>query len=44
MPEGESTRELVVVRNNQRVFSEVVELYLRIDFTPDRYAQLIHLP
>lgn len=44
-PEGESTRELVVVRNNQRVFSEVVELYLRrIDFAPDGYAELIHLP
>ena len=44
-PEGESTRELVVVRNNQRVFSEVLELYLRrIDFAPDGYAQLIHLP
>lgn len=43
--EGEVTRELVVVRNNQRVFSEVVELYLqRIDFAPDGYAQLIHLP
>jgi uncharacterized protein (DUF433 family) len=44
-PEGESTRELVVVRNNQRVFSEVVDLYLRrIDFGPDGYAQLIRLP
>ncbi len=44
-PEGESARELVVVRNNQRVFSEVVELYLRrIDFAPDGYAQLIYLP
>ena len=44
-PEGESARELVVVRNNQRVFSEIVELYLRrIDFAPDGYAQLIRLP
>lgn len=44
-PEGEVTRELVLVRNNQRVFSEVVELYLRrIDFAPDGYAQLIRLP
>lgn len=43
--EGELMRELVVVRNNQRVFSEVVEDYLRrIDFAPDGYAQLIHLP
>jgi uncharacterized protein (DUF433 family) len=44
-PEGESARELVVVRNNQRVFTEVVELYLRrIDFAADGYAQLIRLP
>ena len=44
-PEGESTRELVIVRNNQRVFSEVVELYLRrVVFAPDGYAQLIQLP
>jgi uncharacterized protein (DUF433 family) len=44
-PEGESARELVVVRNNQRVFSEVVELYLqRIDFAADGYARLIRLP
>jgi uncharacterized protein (DUF433 family) len=44
-PEGESARELVVVRNNQRVFNEVVDLYLRrIDFGPDGYAQLIRLP
>jgi uncharacterized protein (DUF433 family) len=44
-PEAESARELVVVRNNQRVFTEVVELYLqRIDFAADGYAQLIRLP
>src|SRR5580704_4467991 len=44
-PEGESARELVVVRNNQRVFTGVVELYLRrIDFAADGYAQLIRLP
>lgn len=44
-PEGESARELVVVRNNQRVFSEVVEQYLqRIDFAGDGYTQLIRLP
>jgi Protein of unknown function (DUF433) len=31
--EGESARELVVVRNSQPVFAEVVDLYLqRIDF------------
>lgn len=41
----ELTRELVVVRNNQRVFSEVVDLYLRrVDFAADGYAQLIRLP
>ena len=44
-PEGESARELVVVRNNQRVFTEVVDLYLqRIEFAADGYAQLIRLP
>jgi uncharacterized protein (DUF433 family) len=44
-PAGESARELVVVRNNQRVFTEVVELYLRrIEFAADGYAQLIRLP
>src|SRR5437588_11788084 len=44
-PEGESARELVVVRNNQRVFTKVVELYLqRIAFAADGYAQLIRLP
>lgn len=44
-PEGESARELVVVRNSQRVFSEIVELYLqRIEFAADGYAQLIRLP
>jgi uncharacterized protein (DUF433 family) len=44
-PEGESARELVVVRNNQRVFTEIVEHYLqRIEFARDGYAQLIRLP
>jgi len=44
-PEGESARELVVVRNGQRVFAEVVEQYLRrVDFAADGYAQLIRLP
>lgn len=44
-PEGESARELVVIRNNQRVFAEVVEQYLRrVDFAADGYAQVIHLP
>ncbi|MDH2425296.1 DUF433 domain-containing protein [Sphaerisporangium sp. TRM90804] len=41
----DSTRELVVVRNNQRVFSEIVADYLRrVDFAPDGYAQVITLP
>jgi uncharacterized protein (DUF433 family) len=44
-PAGESARELVVVRNNQRVFTEVVAQYLqRVDFAADGYAQLIRLP
>ena len=44
-PEGESARELVVVRNNQRVFTEIVDSYLRrVDFASDGYAQVIHLP
>ena len=44
-PEGESARELVVVRNNQRVFADVVARYLRrVDFAADGYAQLIQLP
>jgi uncharacterized protein (DUF433 family) len=39
-----STRDLVVVRNNQRVFKEVVDAYLRrIDFSDDGWASLIHL-
>lgn len=44
-PEGDSARELVVVRNNQRVFTEVVDQYLsRIDFGSDGYARVIQLP
>jgi uncharacterized protein (DUF433 family) len=44
-PEGESARELVVVRNGQRVFTEVVDQYLsRVDFASDGYARLIRLP
>jgi uncharacterized protein (DUF433 family) len=35
----------VVIRNNQRVFAEVVEQYLRrVNFAADDYAQVIHLP
>ncbi|MCO5989375.1 DUF433 domain-containing protein [Actinoallomurus spadix] len=44
-PGGISARELVVVRNNQRVFAEVVEEYLRrVEFADDGYAQMIRLP
>ncbi len=44
-PEGESARELVVVHNNQRVFSEIIEDYLRrVEFASDGYAQIIRLP
>ena len=35
----------MVVRNNQRVFNEIVESYLRrVEFGDDGYARLIHLP
>ncbi|MGH3754576.1 MAG: hypothetical protein ACRDRP_18125 [Pseudonocardiaceae bacterium] len=44
-PEGRSARELVVVRNNQRVFNEIIESYLRrIKFRDNQWGQLIHLP
>jgi uncharacterized protein (DUF433 family) len=44
-PEGLVARDLVVVRNNQRVFTEAVEQYLsRVDFSSDGYARLIRLP
>jgi uncharacterized protein (DUF433 family) len=40
-----AAHELVVVRNGQRVFNEVVRSYLqRLDFGPDGYPMLIHLP
>jgi uncharacterized protein (DUF433 family) len=43
--EARSARELVAVRNGQRVFGEIVDFYLRrIDFAPDGYARLIRLP
>lgn len=43
--DGAAARELVVIRNGQRVFNEVVESYLRrIEFGPDGYARLIRLP
>lgn len=38
-------QELVVVRNNQRMFSEVVQEYLqRMEFGDDGYVRLIRLP
>jgi uncharacterized protein (DUF433 family) len=40
-----AARELVVVRNNQQVFNEVVAAYLqRLVFGDDDYVTLIHLP
>lgn len=37
--------ELVVVRNGQRMFSEIVDKYLaRLEFGDDNYVRLIHLP
>lgn len=37
--------ELVVIRNGQRVFKEVIDEYLqRIEYGSDGYAKLIHLP
>ena len=37
--------ELVVARHGQRVFAEAVEQYLvNIEYGPDQYASLIHLP
>ncbi|MGV1007156.1 MAG: hypothetical protein ACOYBY_00930 [Dermatophilaceae bacterium] len=44
-PEARSARQLVVVRNNQRVFNEIVDDYLqRVEFAADGYPQIIHLP
>ena len=40
-----AARELVVVRGDQRVFTEVVDAYLRrLQFADDGYVQLIRLP
>ena len=44
-PEAEGARQLVVVRNGQHVFNEVVDQYLRrVEFGSDGYARLIRLP
>lgn len=43
--ERNQTMELVVLRNGQRVFTEIVRDYLqRIEYAHDGYAQLLHLP
>jgi uncharacterized protein (DUF433 family) len=43
--DGEDVMRLVVVRNGQHVFTEVVQQYLRrIEFAEDGYANVIHLP
>ena len=40
-----AARELVVVRHGQRVFNDVIDAYLRrLEFDPDGYARLLHLP
>jgi uncharacterized protein (DUF433 family) len=42
---AQSARQLVVVRDGQRVFNEVVDRYLqRVEFSDDGYAALIRLP
>lgn len=43
--EGKSVRDLVVVRNGQRVFAEVIDEYLqRIQYAADGYPELIKVP
>ncbi len=43
--EARPVRNLVVVRNGQRVFVEVIEAYLsRIEYAVDGYAALIRVP
>ena len=44
-PEGRSVLNLVVIRSGQRVFTEVIEAYLRrIEYADDGYPRLIHVP
>jgi uncharacterized protein (DUF433 family) len=44
-PEGNTARELVVVRHGQRVFDEVVDSYLkRVTYADDGWAERIRLP
>ena len=43
--EGREARNLVVVRNNQRVFVDAIQSYLRrIEYADDGYAALIRVP
>ena len=42
---GREPSDLVVVRNDQRIFVEIVTKYLqRIEYGPDGYATVIHVP
>ncbi len=44
-PDAPAARELVVVRNHQQVFAEVIEQYLQlIDYDQDGYARRLRLP
>jgi len=44
-PEARSARRLIVVRNGQGVFNEMMEDYLhRITYGADNYARIIRLP
>lgn len=44
-PAAKSLRQLMVVRNDQHVFSDVVDRYLsRVTFGADGYVELIRLP
>jgi uncharacterized protein (DUF433 family) len=44
-PEGNTARELVVVRHGQRVFDEIVDSYLkRVTYADDGWAERIWLP
>jgi uncharacterized protein (DUF433 family) len=43
--EGRSVLNLVVIHSGQRVFTEVIEAYLRrIEYADDGYPRLIHVP
>lgn len=43
--DARAIRELVVVRSGQRVFADIIDLYLRrITYGPDDYASMIRLP